>query len=272
MSSPPSSSNGSQPLDFSIVIPAFNEATTIANVLARVSQSLDAGASGVPVEIVVVDDGSLDITAKIVQTFAESSSRVRLERHERNRGLEAAIITGCRAARSATVVLLDADLSYSPDLALPMVRRLRADGASAVLASPYMRGGRVANVPRSRLWASRGANFLLSACVGWKLRTFTGMVRAYDLDVLLPILEKQPEGEFNTWIVSELIRAGRRVVEMPAALVWPPERALGTPRLTWAALRRRTRQVVRSIRVIRRALSEAKGSGGSGGKGPNPAA
>ncbi len=257
MSSSPSS-DGSQ-LDFSVVIPAFNEATTIADVLERVTRSVHAPGAAAPVEIVVVDDGSLDTTAEIVETFAKSTTRVRLHRHERNRGLEQAIITGCRAVTTDIVVLLDADLSYAPDLAFPMVRQLRERSASAVLASPYMRGGRVANVPRSRLLASRGANFLLSACVGWKLRTFTGMVRAYDLRDLLPILEKTPEGEFNTWIVSELLRTGKRVVEIPADLIWPPERALGTPRLTLKALRRRTGQVVRSIRIVRRALAEAKG-------------
>ncbi len=263
MSSPPSS-NGSQRREFSVVIPAYNEATTIADVLARVTRAFD-DADG-PVEIVVVDDGSLDTTAEIVETFAKSSRRVRLHRHERNRGLEQAIITGCRAATTDIVVLLDADLSYSPALAVPMVRELVDREASAVLASPYMRGGRVANVPRSRLLASRGANFLLSACVGWKLRTFTGMVRAYDLEDLLPILERTPEGEFNTWIVSELMRAGKRVVEIPADLIWPPERALGTPRLTLKALRRRTGQVVRSVRVVRRAIGEAKGLKQSGGQ------
>ena len=240
---------------FSVIVPAFNEGPSIAAVLDRLITSLGALEAEYAIELIVVNDGSSDNTGEVLATFArERPGTIRLCNHERNRGLEQAIITGCRAATSDSIVLLDADLSYAPEIVAPLVSCLHSTGAAAVIASPYMRGGRFANVPTSRLVASRVANFLLSLCVGGTLKTFTGMVRAYDARVLLPILDGTPQGEFNTWIVAELLAAGQKIVEIPAALIWPPERAEAAPRLTLGALNRRSRQVVASIGALRKGV------------------
>jgi glycosyltransferase involved in cell wall biosynthesis len=240
-------------------MPAFNEGPSIAAVLDRTITSLAALGEEYGIELIVVNDGSADETAEVLQAYdAAHPGAIRVCTHERNLGLEQAIVTGCRAATTETVVLLDADLSYSPEIVAPLVSRLHSSGAAAVLASPYMRGGRFANVPATRLVASIVANYLLSLCVGGTLKTFTGMVRAYDNRVLLPILEGKPKGEFNTWIVSELLATGHKVVEIPAALVWPPERAEAASRLTLGALNRRSRQVVASIGALRRGYRLSK--------------
>ena len=244
---------------FSVIVPAYNEGASIAAVLERLIASLTALEADYDIELIVVNDGSSDDTGDVLRSFdRERPGAIRLCNHERNRGLEAAILTGCRAATTDSLVLLDADLSYAPEIVAPLVAALHATGAAAVLASPYMRGGRFANVPATRLVASRVANFLLSLCVGGTIKTFTGMVRAYDARVLLPILDGKPQGEFNTWIVAELLAAGRKVVEIPAALIWPPERAEAAPRLTFAALNRRSRQVVASIGALRKGYRMSK--------------
>ena len=247
-----SSSIGSIPGAFSIVIPTYNEAPTIATVLSRIVEAAAAIAMGVPYEIVVVDDGSSDTTREIVEGFARGSGGiVRVVVRERTGGLEAAIRTGVATVRTDSLVLLDADLSYTPELVGPLLRKLRGEAAAVAVASPYMRGGRVANVPRLRLIASRGANVVLSMCVGGTLKTLTGMVRAYDTASLRAVLRAPSRGEFNTWVIAELLASGRRVVELPAALEWPMERFLGAPRLSFGALRKRTGQVVTSIRTLR---------------------
>ena len=238
---------------FSVIVPAFNEGPSIGAVLDRIEKTLASLRDEYTTEIIVVNDGSSDDTLDALHAFeAAHPGTIRICNHARNRGLEQAIVTGCRAAATGTLVLLDADLSYAPEIVAPLVERLAATGAAAVLASPYMRGGRFANVPRTRLVASVVANFLLSLCVARTIRTFTGMVRAYDADALLPLLERKPVGEFNTWIVAELLAAGLEVAEIPAALIWPRERAEAAPRLTFAALRRRSGQVIASIGALRR--------------------
>jgi glycosyltransferase involved in cell wall biosynthesis len=73
----------------SVVIPAFNRASVIGNALQSV-----LGQSFQELEIIVVDDGSRDGTAEAVRQIAQSEARIRLIRHEANRGAQAARNTG----------------------------------------------------------------------------------------------------------------------------------------------------------------------------------
>jgi glycosyltransferase involved in cell wall biosynthesis len=251
---------------FSIVIPAFNEEASIGSVLARVATYVEGLRSRFEVEIVAVDDGSSDGTLAVLTGFSVDNPGVlTVAFHRENAGLTAAMRTGAETARFETVVFLDADLSYRPEIVEPLVTARQRAGAVAALASPYMRGGRVANVPPVRLIASRGANWILSRCAGGRLHTFTGMVRAYDRAEFLSLFDRAIEGEFNAWAAAELLRRGHRVVEIPAVLAWPPERYAAPSRLTLGKLRQRAALVVRTARVLREAVraSEAKRRAGT---------
>jgi glycosyltransferase involved in cell wall biosynthesis len=219
----------------SVIVPAYNESALIADVL----DSLDAYLAGIreryDCELIVVDDGSTDGTRSILESWsAKRPGRVRIVTHEQNAGLVAAIRTGCAAAAGTAIVIVDADLSYAPETIGALLDAQTASGALVAIASPYMRGGRTGNVPFERLAASRLANLLLSACVGGRIKTFTGMVRSYDAATLHSILLEPERGEFNSWIVSKLIGRGARYVEVPAALIWPANRTQEPSRLTWS--------------------------------------
>jgi hypothetical protein len=117
-----------------------------------------------------------------------------------------------------------------------------------------MNGGRVACVPFVRLVASRVANWLLERCADGRLHTFTGMVRAYDRLQFLALFERRQIGEFNTWAVAALLASGQTVVEIPAALVWPPERFAAPSRLSAAKLWERVLLVIETARMLRVSL------------------
>lgn len=109
-------------------MPAFNLAGEIGPAIERVAAST---VSIQPVEIVVCDDGSQDETSmEATKTAEKLSSRVRIMRHERNRGKGAALLTAFAASTAETVVFLDADLDLPPEQIpelLDEFRRSRAD-------------------------------------------------------------------------------------------------------------------------------------------------
>jgi len=248
---------------FSIVMPTYNESSGIGPVLERLTAHVGELRSRYDVEVILVDDGSSDATVAILERFStERPGTISIVRHERNAGLVAAMRTGARAARYDTVVFLDADLSYDPDIVEPLVLARARSEATVALASPYMRGGYVANVPFVRLIASRGANWILARCAGGRLATFTGMVRAYDRLAFLALFDQEQVGEFNTWAVAVLLGAGRDVVEVPASLVWPADRYATSSRLTAGKLWERVLLVIETAQMltanIRRAKKEEK--------------
>lgn len=204
----------------SVLIPAYNEAAIIERCLFRVREHLDAAPAAREWELVVVDDGSSDGTGAIVDAVAAADPRVRALHHGANLGLGAALKTGFEVCRGEVIVTLDADLTYSVEHIDRLVEAYAARQAAIVIASPYMSGGEVTAVPRSRLLTSRVANRLLAAASNARLSTYTGMVRAYDAGFVRGLTIRANGMEVNAEILrqAQILRA--RIVEIPAHLDW----------------------------------------------------
>lgn len=114
----------------SVVVPAFDEALTVADTVARLRVALDTVDAYGGLEIVVVDDGSHDDTAGA----ARDAGADIVVRHPENRGKGAAVRTGVLAANGRTIVFTDADLSYAPDQ-IPRLVALVEDGWDVVVGS-----------------------------------------------------------------------------------------------------------------------------------------
>ncbi len=113
----------------SVVVPAYNEATRIRTTVAALKDALGDLPGGA--EVIVVDDGSGDLTA----TAAEDAGADRVVRHGINRGKGAAVRAGVAVAAGATVAYTDADLSYPPDQVLALLTAVEA-------GSPFVAGSR----------------------------------------------------------------------------------------------------------------------------------
>jgi glycosyltransferase involved in cell wall biosynthesis len=113
-----------------VVIPAYNEAATIADVLRRVD------ALRCVREIIVVDDGSKDRTARNVEDFR--SERVRLIRQNENRGKTAAIRRGVAEVTSPLTIIQDADLEYDADEIPYVIEPILAGRADVVYGSRFL--------------------------------------------------------------------------------------------------------------------------------------
>lgn len=112
----------SSPPGVSCVIPVFNEAGAVAETLRSVAEVL--GESGLPWEIIMVDDGSTDGSGEAARA---SGQPVRVIQHDRNRGYGAAIKTGSRSAEHDWVLILDADGTYPAAEIRPLLRTLAED-------------------------------------------------------------------------------------------------------------------------------------------------
>ena len=194
----------------SVVIPAYNEESSIGTIIDRVLAVRPALAeAGVPdLEVIVVDDGSADRTAEIVA----ASPGVCLARHTTNRGYGAALKTGFGAARGGLIGFLDADGTYPPEQ-FPDLCRAALAGADLVV------GSRRSGV-RSRMPAVRQAgNFLWSglvSLVGSRRVTdpASGMrvFRRHVLQQLYPL----PDGlNFTPVMSTRAIHEQVRLVEVP---------------------------------------------------------
>jgi dolichol-phosphate mannosyltransferase len=143
----------------SIIIPCYNEAATIAEVLARVAK---AETCGLAKEVIVVNDGSTDETGQLLEGLRGNG--IKVIHHERNRGKGAAIRTALSQVTGDIVLIQDADLEYDPEeypsLLQPMLtdhvevvygsRMLRRDNRQGAL--PFLIGGRLLSLLTNLLY------------------------------------------------------------------------------------------------------------------------
>ena len=204
-------------MDLSIVIPMFNEAENAESTLNRVEEAL-ASFNGT-YEIIAVNDGSLDNTLDILNRLAEQDGKLKIVSYPKNIGRGMALRKGFKQSSGEIIVSIDADLSYSPHYILDFVETLRREPeVDLVLASPYMPGGGVKNVPVLRLWVSKLGNKILRLAMPNRIYTSTGIFRAYRKKVL-DSLELESDGkEIHLEILSKALALGYRVKESPAIL------------------------------------------------------
>ncbi|HYC04375.1 MAG TPA: glycosyltransferase family 2 protein [Azospirillaceae bacterium] len=115
----------------SVVVPLHNEQGNIDALFARLTPTLDG--TGLPWEIVCVEDGSRDATWETLVRHQERDGRIKLLRFSRNFGKEVAMSAGLRHARGRAVVIIDADLQHPPELIAEFVAQWR-QGAQMVYA------------------------------------------------------------------------------------------------------------------------------------------
>ena len=143
----------------SLVVPAYNEASVLEkniDILCRYMQGLEREYRW---ELLIVNDGSTDNTGEAAQAVASRWENVFVLHHPYNFRLGQALRFAFSHSQGDYVVVLDIDLSYSPDHIEKMVTKIRQTKAKIVIASPYMEGGKVSNVPWFRkilsIWANR---------------------------------------------------------------------------------------------------------------------
>jgi len=214
----------------SIILPVFNEQALLRNNVTEIATYLDTLSDQYCFEILIVNDGSADNTGAIADELSKEMTAVRVLHHPTNFGVGQALKFGFANTRGDYVVTMDVDLSYDVQHIEQLVNTMRETHAKIVLASPYMEGGTIANVPTLRRVLSVLGNRFLKFFNHGNISTITSMVRVYDgpfvrsIDFRSTGLDLMPE----TLYKSMIVRA--KIVEMPARLDWGPQLEFGDNR------------------------------------------
>jgi glycosyltransferase involved in cell wall biosynthesis len=187
-----------------VVVPVFDEEDGIEGVVARL-----AGLGlGVPVELLVVDDGSRDGTAAALERIAPRHPNLRVIRHDQNRGYGAALKTGFAAARNEVVVITDADGTYPENRIAELLARIDAGAEMAVGA----RTGPDVEVPLLRRPAKAFLRALASYLSETKIPDLNSGLRAIRRDLVKSYRPILSNGfSFTTTITLAALTNGHRV-------------------------------------------------------------
>ena len=200
-----------------IVVPCFNEETSLKYTENALIQFEAEHGSAYDLSYIFIDDGSTDGTLALLHDLARRHANWSIVQHNINRGIAAATLTGLKAARSEIVCVMDCDCSYDPAVLARLIPLL-TPGVALVTASPYHPDGAVLNVPGWRLLLSRGLSFLYRRVLTNKLATYTACVRAYRRSAVVD-LEIRNGGFLGVAeIVTTLDAQGAKIAEAPAVL------------------------------------------------------
>jgi glycosyltransferase involved in cell wall biosynthesis len=194
----------------SVLIPVFNEQRTIRAVLQRVEDV------GLPLEIIVVDDGSTDGTRAILQAIEQDRHEdIRIFYHERNRGKGAAIRTAIAQATGSICLIQDADLEYDPREYFQLLEPIVDGRADAVYGSRFAGGG----AHRVHLfWHKLGNQILTTFSNMLTNLNLTDMETCYKVvrtDLLQALPLRANRFELEPELTAKLAKAGARIYEVP---------------------------------------------------------
>ena len=210
-----------------VIIPTFNEAENIEQIVTRVCLAVPDA------DILIADDNSPDGTGDIAEKLAAGDDRVHVLHRPGKQGLGAAYLAGFGWALDrgyGAMVEMDADGSHDP-AELPALLAALTD-ADLVVGSRWVRGGTVRNWPRSRELLSRGGNTYARVMLGLSVHDATGGFRAYRASALhdIGLHSVRSQGYcFQIDLTLRTVRAGLKVVEVPITFT---ERTHGTSKMS----------------------------------------
>ena len=191
----------------SVVVPVYNERTTVVEILRRMRQ-VDLP---VDLEIVVVDDGSDDGTEKVLGALEDST--VRVIHHTSNQGKGAAIRTGLEHARGDLLLIQDADLEYDPDDWPRLLAPVLKGRAQVVYGSRFT--GERRNLMFWHWVGNRFLSLVTNILYNTTLSDMETCYKLFDRRVLDGITIKSDRFEFEPEITAKILRRGYRIYEVP---------------------------------------------------------
>lgn len=194
-------------MNLSVVIPVYNEAQNIREILRRVQ------ATKLAKEIVVVDDGSQDGTREILKKM-DGKGKIHVILHERNKGKGAAVVTGLNAAKGEILLIQDADLEYDPRDYPVLLQPIREGVADVVYGSRFLGGPH-----RVTMFWHLVANKLLTLMTNILYNTIlTDMETGYKVfrrKVIEDMKIRAKRFDFEPEFTAKVLKRNYRIFEVP---------------------------------------------------------
>jgi dolichol-phosphate mannosyltransferase len=208
-----------------LVIPAYNEQEVIKKLIEGLQKGISIGQAW---EILAVDDGSNDDTGKILDALTHEYPNLRVIHHKVNQNLGGALRSGIENARGEIIVTSDADMTHPPELMAEMVHAL--SHYDVCVASRFVRGGGMLNVPLYRVLISRLANILYQILFLSPVKDNTSGYKAYKAPLLRSIKIEETGFAVQLEIVTKLLKKKATFKEIPFVLT---NRELGKSKLRY---------------------------------------
>ena len=191
-----------------VLVPVFNESNYVSAMLEQVLNQPSVS------EVIVVDDYSQDGTWDILKSWPARDNRVKVFRHETNRGKGAALRTALSIVQAPLVIIQDADLEYDPAEYERMLEPIRSGQADVVYGSRFMAGVRVTTFAHRMInW---GLTVLMNLCTGLRLTDVHTCLKLFPTSLLRSLpLEEQRFG-FCPEITAKISKIpGLQLIEVP---------------------------------------------------------
>ncbi len=191
----------------SVIVPVFNERTTVGEVIRRI-RAVDLP---VEVEVIVVDDGSSDGTDKVLAAVGDST--VRVVNHPHNKGKGAAIRTGLESVRGDLVLIQDADLEYDPADWSKLLEPILRGKAQVVYGSRFT--GERKNMMPLHWMGNRFLSLVTNVLYSSTLSDMETCYKLFDRRALEGITIESDKFDFEPEITAKVLRRGYRIYEVP---------------------------------------------------------
>ncbi|MCL5265009.1 MAG: glycosyltransferase family 2 protein [Chloroflexi bacterium] len=190
----------------SVIIPVYNEVSTIREILNKVA------AVDVEKEIIVVDDCSSDGTRDILKEIsAEGGAAVYF--HEVNKGKGAAIRTGLGHVNGDVVVIQDADLEYEPEEFLRLIKPIQSGRAKVVYGSRFT--GEHRNMFFWHMLGNKVLTLVTNVLYDTTLSDMETCYKMFHRDVILGLKLRANRFDFEPEVTAKVLKAGYRIYETP---------------------------------------------------------
>jgi glycosyltransferase involved in cell wall biosynthesis len=194
-------------LELSVIIPCYNEKSTIEEIIRRVR------AVKLAQEIIVVDDGSTDGTREILVQI-DRGEDLKVILHDRNQGKGAAVRTGFQAATGNVLLIQDADLEYDPREYPALLRPISEEITHVVYGSRFLGGPRKAMFFWNMV-ANRFLTLVTNILYDSILSDMETCYKVFRAEVIRDIPLRSRRFDFEPEVTAKVLKRGYRIYEVP---------------------------------------------------------